>query len=96
VHATRQAKALFAEMRERLKLAREAWAEARDEGHGKVSAGLVALLAVAGRHVKELYRDEINARLERIAGRDLAANEPVHDVGADATRDRLRQALGRD
>ena len=96
VHATRHAKALFVEMRERLELARDAWAEAREEGHGPVSAGLAALRAVAGRQAKELDQDEIKARLERIAGRNLVTDEPVHDVGADAIRDRLRQALGRD
>ena len=96
MHATRQAKALFAEMRERLELARDAWAEARDEGQGHVSAGLAALRAVAGRQAKELDQDEIKQRLARIAGRDLAADEPVHEAGAEAIRDRLRQALGRD
>ena len=95
VHATRQAKALFVEMRERMELARDAWAEAREEGHGHVSAGLAALRAVAGRQAKELDQDEIKQRLERIAGRDLAADEPVHEAGAEAIRDRLRQALGR-
>ena len=95
VHATRQAKAMFAEMRERLELAREAWAEAREEGHGHVSAGLAALRAVAGRQEKESDPDEIKQRLARIAGHDLAADGPVHEAGAEAIRDRLRQALGR-
>ena len=96
VHATRQAKALFVEMRERLELARDAWAEAREEGQGHVSAGLAALRAVAGRQAKELDQEEIKARLEQIAGHDLGADEPVHEAGAEAIRDRLRQALGRD
>ena len=96
VHATRQAKALFAEMRERLELARNAWDEAREEGQGHVSAGLAALRAVAGRQAKELDQDEIKQRLARIAGRDLGADEPVHEAGAGAIRDRLNQALGRD
>ena len=95
VHAVRQAKAMFAEMRERLDLAREAYAEAREEGHGHVSAGLAALRAAAGRQAKELDPDEVKQRLARIAGRDLAADEPVHEAGADAIRDRLNQALGR-
>ena len=96
VHAVRQAKAMFVEMRERLELARDAWAEAREEGHGHVSAGLAALRVAAGRQAKELDQDEIKQRLARIAGRDLAADEPVHEAGAEAIRDRLRQALGRD
>ena len=95
VHATRQAKALFVEMRERLELARDAWAEAREEGHGHVSAGLAALRAVAGRQATELDQDEIKQRLARIAGRDLGADEPGHEAGADAIRDRLKQVIGR-
>ena len=95
VHATRQAKALFAEMRERLELARDAWVEAREEGHGHVSAGLAALRAVAGRQAKELDQDEIKQRLARIAGHDLGANDTAHDSGTDAIRDRLKQVLAR-
>ena len=93
VHAVRQAKAMFAEMRNRLELAREAYAEAREEGQGHVSAGLAALRAAAGRQVKELDQDEIKQRLARIAGRDPAMDEPAHEAGA--IRDRLSQALGR-
>jgi len=95
VHATRQAKALFAEMRERLDLAREVYAGAREEGQGHVSAGLAALRAVAGRQAKELDQDEIKARLERIAGREQGADETSQGAGADAIRDRLNQVLGR-
>ena len=60
MHAVRQAKAMFAEMRERLELARE-------EGQGHVSAGLSALRAVAGRQAKELDQNEIGQRLARSA-----------------------------
>ena len=95
VHAVRQAKAVFAEMRERLELARDAWAEAREEGHGHVSAGLAALRAVAGRQAKELDQDEIKQRLARIAGRDLGADQSSHEAAGDAIRDRLKQVLGR-
>ena len=96
VHAVRQAKAMFVEMRERLELARDAWAEAREEGHGHVSAGLAALRAAAGRQAKELDPDEIKQRLARIAGHDPNADEVAYDAGADAIRDRLKQVLGRD
>ena len=82
-------------MRERLELARDAWAEAREEGHGHVSAGLAALRAVAGRQTKELDQGEIKARLERIAGHDLGADQSTHEAEGDAIRDRLRQVLGR-
>ena len=96
VHAVRQAKAMFAEMRERLEMARDAWAEAREEGHGHVSAGLAALRAVAGRQAKELDQGEIKQRLARIAGRDLGVDEVAHEAGGDAIRDRLKQVIGRD
>lgn len=66
----RQANALFTEMRDRLELAREAWAEAREDGHGHVSAGLAALRAVAGRQAKELDQDAIRDRLKQVLGRD--------------------------
>ena len=98
VHAVRQAKAMFAEMRERLELARDAWAEAREEGQGHVSAGLAALRAAAGRLAKELDQDEIKQRLARIAGRDLGADQSAHDVGAGkggrGIRGRLADVLG--
>ena len=95
VQATRLAKVLFAEMRERLELARDAWDEAREEGHGHVSAGLAALRAAAGRQAKELDQDKVKERLARIAGRDLRADETAHDAGADTIRDRLKQVLER-
>jgi hypothetical protein len=96
VHATRQARAMYAEMRERLEMARDAWAEAREEGHGHVSAGLAALRAVAGRQAKGVDQDEIKQRLSRIAGRDLGADGTTHEAGSDAIRDRLKQVLGQD
>ncbi|MDR7127558.1 MobQ family relaxase [Pseudotabrizicola sp. 4114] len=96
VHAVRQAKVMFAEMRERLELAREAYAEAREEGQGHVSAGLAALRAVAGRQAKELDPDEVKQRLARIAGHDLGGGEAVHEAGGDAIRDRLKKVLERD
>ena len=96
VHAVRQAKAMFAEMRERLELARDAWAEAREEGQGHVSAGLAALRAAAGRQAKELDPDEIKERLARIAGRepgeehDHASGQGNHDI-----RGRLANVVGK-
>lgn len=96
VHAVRQAKAMFAEMRERLEMARDAWAEAREEGQGHVGAGLAALRAAAGRQAKELDQDEIKQRLARIAGRDLGADEADRGAGANSIRNRLNQVLARD
>ncbi len=98
VHAVRQAKAMFAEMRERLELARDAWAEAREEGQGHVSAGLAALRAAAGRQAKELDPDGIKQRLARIAGKDRGADQEVIE-GQGARRDirgRLADVLGKE
>ena len=87
---------MFAEMRERLELARDAYAEAREEGQGHVGAGLAALRAAAGRQAKELDQDEIKQRLARIAGRDLGADEADRGAGANSIRNRLNQVLARD
>ncbi len=96
VHAVRQAKAMFAEMRERLELARDAWAKAREEGQGHVGAGLAALRAAAGRRDKEMDPDEIKERLARIAGRDLGEGQDhTPGQGARDIRGRLVDVLGK-
>jgi hypothetical protein len=96
VHAVRQAKAMFAEMRERLELAREAYAEAREEGVGRVGAGLAALRAAAGRQAKELDHDEIKQRLERIARREQSEEHGHGPVqGSRDIRGRLADVLGK-
>ena len=96
VHAVRQAKAMFAEMRERLELARDAWAGAREEGQGHVSAGLAALRAAAGRQAKELDQDEIKQRLAKIAGRNLSEeHDHALEQGGRDTRGRLADVLGK-
>ena len=96
VHAVRQAKAMFAEMRERLELARDAWAEAREEGQGHVSAGLVALRAAAGRQAKQLDQEEIKERLARIAGREQSEElDKAPGQGSRDIRGRLADVLGK-
>lgn len=96
VHAVRQAKAMFAEMRERPELAREAYAEAREEGQGPVSAGLAALRAAAGRQAKELDPDEVKLRLVRIAGREQGnENDHMPGQGSREIRGRLAEVLGK-
>lgn len=95
VHAVRQAKAMFAEMRERLELAREAYAEAREEGQGHVGAGLAALRAAAGRQAKELDPDEIKQRLARIAGREQGeGHDHAPGQGGRDIRGSLADVLG--
>jgi len=96
VHAVRQARAMFAEMRERLELARDAWVEAREEGLGRVGAGLAALRAAAGRQARELDQGEIKERLARIAGRELGdKNDHRPGQGVRDTRSRLADVLGK-
>jgi hypothetical protein len=97
VHAVRQARAMFAEMRERLELAREAYAEAREEGQGHVSAGLAALRAAAGRQAKELDPDEIKERMARIAGREPGAeNDSTQGLGGRDIQGKLNAVLARE
>jgi len=75
-------------------LARDAWAEAREEGHGHVSAGLAALRAAAGRQAKELDQDEIKERLAKIAGRNLSEeHDHALEQGGRDTRGRLADVL---
>ena len=96
VHAVRQAKAMFTEMRERLELARNAWAEAREEGQGHVSAGLAALRAAAGRQAKELEPDEIKQHLARIAEQDLGVEHDHSSGQGDRDiRGRFADVLGK-
>ena len=99
VHAARQAREAFAEMRARLELARETYGLAREEGRDRVSAGLAALRAAAGKDRSgEREPDGFRERLERIVGRDGV--EPEGDAaeasGAGRGRERLREALGRE
>ncbi|QFT75759.1 MULTISPECIES: MobQ family relaxase [unclassified Ruegeria] len=99
VHATRQARALFAEMRERLELARDTYGAEREAGQGRVSAGLAALRAAASKdRGADRGGGDIRDRLARIVGRE----EP--EVGGQSVEEpsdlrhvneRLRETLGR-
>ena len=97
VHAARQARALFAEMRERLELARETYGAAREAGLDRVSAGLAALRAAAGRQRgigREVEGAEgLRERLARIVGRDGSERE-TKSTG-NSGQERLREALRR-
>lgn len=95
-HAVRQAKAMLAEIQEWLELARDAWAEAREEGQGHVSAGLAALRAVAGRQAKDLAQNEIKERLPQTAGHDLCQeHDHMPGQGNRHMRGRLADVLGK-
>lgn len=99
VHAARQARALFAEVRERLELARDTYGAERDAGQGRVSAGLAALRAAASKDRGADRGDgDIRDRLARIVGREEpeADGQSVEEP-SDLRRvnDRLRETLGR-
>ena len=96
VHAARQARAMFRDMRERLELARDSYGAAREEGHGRVSAGLVALRAAAARDGGERSPDDIRDRLAKIVERDR--EEPERDEPdrkRESVKDRLSSLLDR-
>ncbi len=102
VHAARQAQMAFQEMRERLDMAREAYGAARDEGQGRVSAGLAALRAATTKERGAGASDDIRERLARITGRgDPDRVEPESGVQSDeepkrSAQERLREALDKD
>jgi len=102
VHAARQARAAFREMRERLELARETYGTARDEGQGRVSAGLAALRAATSKERGPRASDDIRERLAQITGQD-GPDRAVPERGGQSdeeprrsAQERLREALDKD
>lgn len=99
VHAARQARAMFAEMRERLGAVRDAYTAARDQGHDRVTAGLAALRAAAERQrdgAVEGGKNSVKDRLAQIVGRGESEREMGTDgAGGRDIRDRLNEVLGR-
>ena len=99
VHAARQARTLYAEMRERLERAREVYLEARETGEGRVSAGLAALRAAAEkeRPHREIGQEEEardpRARLEKILGEEGAR---ARDPSGPDINERLASLLRRE
>jgi hypothetical protein len=108
VHAARQARAVFDDMRARVLAAREAYGLERDAGRDRISAGLAALRAAAGRQglgegrdvaegaervAEPVARSSIRERLAGIVARD--AGTPGLEVDVEDTRARLAAALGR-
>jgi hypothetical protein len=102
VHAARQARAAFREMRERVELARETYGTAREEGQGRVSAGLAALRAATSKERGPRSSDDIRERLAQITGRDGPDRDvPERGVQGDeepkrSAQERLREALDKD
>ena len=83
--------ALGREVRERAELAREAYAEAREEGLGQVGAGLAALRAAAERdreraREREAGPEDLRERLRAILGRQ-EAQEAERGLGRGPDRE---------
>ncbi len=100
VHAARQARAAFRELRERLDIARETYGAERDAGQGRVSAGLAALRAAA---VKERGAragpEDMRERLARVVGRsegqgDTPLKQHKHGVFIGSSRATTPQQKG--
>jgi len=96
VHAARQARMAFQEMRERLDVARETYGIARDEGQGRVSAGLSALRAAARKGGRDASSEGIKDRLAQIVERDQGKDVPDRaEEKEESVRDRLSSLLDR-
>lgn len=98
VHAIRQERALFAELRERIELARETYDLAREDGQGRVSAGLAALRAAAAKDGRGADPEDIRDRLAKIVERDQGRDEADVEMPAAkraSIQDRLSALLDR-
>ncbi len=99
VHAARQARAAFREMRERLDIARETYGIEREAGEGRVSAGLAALRAATSKERGPRASDDIRERLAQITERDGADRDELGRGGQSdeepkrSAQERLREAL---
>ena len=96
VHAARQARAAFREMRERVELARETYGTAREEGQGRVSAGLAALRAATSKEREPRGSDDIRERLARVVGRSKDQDETPKPEGRNYARERLKEIMEKD
>ncbi|WP_386172356.1 MobQ family relaxase [Sulfitobacter sp. R86518] len=96
VHAARQARAAFREMRERVEIAREIYGVERDAGQGRVSAGLTALRAATS---KGRVTDDVREQLARITdrGQDRGGQSDEEQAGGrNYARDRLKEIMDKD
>lgn len=97
VHAARQARAAFREMRERLDIARQTYEAERDAGQGRVSAGLAALRAAAAKD-REAGRpgEDFRERLAGVVGRSDGQDDTPTPEGRNYTRERLKEIMDKD
>jgi len=97
VHAVRQARAAFREMRERLDIARETYGAERDAGQGRVSAGLAALRAAAAKERNvDRAGEDMRERLARVVGRSDDQGDAPKPQGRNYTRERLKEIMEKD
>lgn len=83
----------FQEMRERLDVAREVYGMARGEGQGRVSAGLAALRAAAGKGGRDGSSEEIKDRLAQIVERDHDRDAPDQAEPSEEKRESVKDRL---
>ncbi|MGI3171718.1 MobQ family relaxase [Pseudooceanicola sp. C21-150M6] len=95
VHAARQARAAFRELRERLYIARETYGAERDAGQGRVSAGLAALRAATTKD-RDRNPDDFRERLARVVGRSRDQDDTPKPEGRNYTRERLKEIMEKD
>tara|TARA_R110002110_G_scaffold362782_2_gene572673 strand:+ start:1374 stop:2717 length:1344 start_codon:yes stop_codon:yes gene_type:complete len=96
VHAARQAREAFRDMRERLDLARETYGTAREEGQGRVSAGLAALRAATSKERGERNPEDFRERLARVVGRSRDQDDAPKPEGRNYARERLKEIMEKD
>lgn len=95
VHAARQARAAFREMRARLELARETYGVEREAGQGRVSAGLAALRAATARD-RDRNPEDFRERLARVVGRSRDQDDTPKPEGRNYARERLKEIMEKD
>ena len=97
VHAARQARAAFREMRARLELARETYGIEREAGQGRVSAGLAALRAATAKdRDRDRNPEDFRERLARVVGRSEDREEVPKPEGRNYARERLKEIMEKD
>ncbi len=98
VHAARQARAAFRELRERLDIARETYGAERDAGQGRVSAGLAALRAAAAKERgARAGPEDMRERLARITDKDRSGQSDEEQAGGrNYARERLKEIMEKD
>ena len=97
VHAARQARAAFRELRERLDIARDTYAAERDAGQGRVSAGLAALRAAAAKERgAPTGPEDMRERLAKVVGRSGDREDAPKPESRNYARERLKEIMEKD